>query len=125
MAEMTALEYFKEKNRMTKKCSIDCTDFPLSSENNITGFACSGLQKKYPEIAISIVEKWSKEHPRKTILQDFLEKYPKAELIHNKFPEICPYSLGYAENSQCVLDDEERFCSEECEECWNRPMEEK
>lgn len=80
--------------------------------------------RKYPEKAISIVEKWSKEHPRKTILQDFLEKYPKAELRYNKFPEICPYFLGYAENRQCVLDTEERFCSEECEECWNRPLEE-
>lgn len=109
MAEMTALEYFKEKNRMTKKCSIDCSDCPLSSEKNPTGFACGGLQRKYPEIAVDIVEKWSKEHPRKTFLQDLLEKYPKAELIHNKFPEICPYSLGYAENRQCVLDMEERF----------------
>lgn len=124
MAEMTALEYLKEKYRMTKKCSICCADCPLSSENNTTGFACSDFQGVHPEIAISIVEKWSAEHPQKTILQDFLEKYPKAELTHNKFPEICPYSLGYAENSQCVLDMEEQFCSEECEECWNRPLEE-
>lgn len=124
MAEMTALEYLKEKYRMTKKCRICCTDCPLSSENNTTGFACSDLQRVYSEIEVSIVEKWSKEHPRKTILQDFLEKYPKAELIYNKFPEICPYSLGYAENRQCVLDTEERFCSKECAECWNRPLEE-
>lgn len=124
MAEMTALEYLKEKNRMTKKCSISCADCPLSSENNTTGFACSDFQGVHPEIAVSIVEKWSKEHPRKTILQDFLEKYPKAELIHNKFPEICPYSLGYATNEKCFLDTEERFCSKECEECWNRPLEE-
>lgn len=80
--------------------------------------------RKYPEKAISIVEKWAKEHPRKTILQDFLEKYPKAELIHNKFPEICPHSLGYATNKECFLDTDEQFVSEECEECWNRPLEE-
>lgn len=121
---MDAIKFLKEKYRMTKKCRIGCADCPLASENNTTGLRCGDLQGVYPEIAVSIVEKWSKEHPRKTILQDFLEKYPKAELIHNKFPEICPYSLGYAENRQCVLDTEERFCSEECEECWNRPLEE-
>lgn len=121
---MDAIKFLKEKNRMTKKCSIHCADCPLGSEKNTTGFACGDLQREYPEIVVNIVEKWSAEHPQKTILQDFLEKYPKAELIHNKFPEICPYSLGYAENRQCVLDTEERFCSEECEECWNRPLEE-
>lgn len=121
---MDAIKFLKEKNRMTKKCSIHCADCPLGSEKNTTGFACGDLQREYPEIVVNIVEKWSAEHPQKTILQDFLEKYPKAELIHNKFPEIFPYSLGYAENRQCVLDTEERFCSEECEECWNRPLEE-
>lgn len=121
---MDVVKFLKEKDRMTKKCSIRCTDCPLSIEKNTTGLWCGSLQRENPEIAISIVEKWLKEHPRKTILQDFLEKYPKAELIHNKFPEICPYSLGYAENSQCFLDREEQFCSEECEECWNRPLEE-
>lgn len=121
---MDAIKFLKEKSRMTKKCSIHCADCPLCSEKNTTGFACGDLQREYPEIVVNIVEKWSKEHPRKTILQDFLEKYPKAELIHNKFPEICPYSLGYATNEKCFLDTEERFCSKECEECWNRPLEE-
>lgn len=124
MAEMTALEYLKEKERMTKDCEIDCDECPLSMVNNPKSTTCSRLEPDFPSIAISIVQKWSEEHPRKTFLQDFLEKYPKAELRYNKFPEICPYSLGYAENRQCVLDMEERFCSEECEECWNRPLEE-
>lgn len=124
MAEMTALEYLKEKYRMTKKCRICCADCPLGSENNTTGFACSDFQGVHPEIAVSIVEKWSEEHSRKTILQDFLEKYPKAELEYNKFPEICPHSLGYATNKECFLDTDEQFVSEECEECWNRPLEE-
>ena len=115
MAEMTALEYLKEKYRMTKKCRICCADCPLGSENNTTGLRCGDLQRVYSEIAVYIVEKWSKEHSRKTILQDFLEKYPKAELIH---------SLGYATNKECFLDTDEQFVSEECEECWNRPLEE-
>lgn len=121
---MDAIKFLKEKNRMTKKCSIHCADCPLCSEKNTTGLACGDLQRANLEITVAIVEKWSREHPRKTILQDFLEKYPKAELRYNKFPEICPYSLGYATNKECFLDTDEQFVSEECEECWNRPLEE-
>lgn len=124
MAEMKALEYLKEKERMTKDCEIDCDECPLSMVNNPKGTTCSRLEPDFPSIAISIVQKWSEEHPRKTFLQDFLEKYPKAELIHNKFPEICPHSLGYATNKERFLDTDEQFVSEECEECWNRPLEE-
>lgn len=124
MAEMTALKYLEEKSRMTKRCEIACASCLLHGYNNGTGAGCSYFEYKQPEKAIAIVQKWAQEHPRKTILQDFLEKYPNAELIYNKFSEICPYSLGYAENRQCVLDMEERFFSEECEECWNRPLEE-
>lgn len=124
MAEMTALKYLEEKSRMTERCSMACAKCLLANYNNGDEFSCILYEQKHPEQAIAIVQKWAQEHPRKTFLQDFLEKYPKAELRYNKFPEICPYSLGYAKNSQCVLDMEEQFCSEECEECWNRPLEE-
>lgn len=122
MAEMTALEFLKCKDRICR--TYACNVCPIWRSRPDQSEGCGIFLRKYPEKAISIVEKWSKEHPRKTILQDFLEKYPKAELRYNKFPEICPYSLGYAKNSQCVLDMEEQFCSEECEECWNRPLKE-
>lgn len=122
MAEMTALEFLKCKDRICR--TYACNVCPIWRSRPDQSEGCGIFLRKYPEKAISIVERWSKEHPQKTILQDLLEKYPNAELIHNKFPEICPYSLGYAENRQCVLDTEERFCSEECEECWNRPLEE-
>ena len=66
-------------------------------------------------IAVSIVEKWSKEHPRKTRLQDFLEKFPHAPL-ENGIPErICPYDFGYKV--------EECFGDDDCEKCWNHPIE--
>lgn len=125
MVEMTALEYFKGKNRMTKKCSIRCTDCPLCSEKNTTGLLCSVLQRVYPEIAVSIVEKWSKEHPRKTILQDLLEKYPKALIKDGAFPAACPFQLGYETESEKDIN---AYCEstarDSCRRCWNRPLEE-
>lgn len=124
MVEMTALEYLKERARMTKNCQIVCADCLLFGYHNGTGSGCRIFECEHTKQAIAIVQKWSKEHPRKTLLQDLLEKYPNAELRYNKFPEICPYSLGYATNKNCCLDTDEQFCSKECEECWNRPLEE-
>ena len=120
---MDAVIFFKEKRRMCVSFGGDsCTGCLINMMKGV--LRCSQFCEKYPERAVDIVETWAKEHPRKTILQDFWEKYPKAELIHNKFPEICPHSLGYATNKECFLDTDEQFVSEECEECWNRPLEE-
>ena len=40
MAEMTALEYLKEKARMTKNCQIACVKCLLSLDNNDDGRSC-------------------------------------------------------------------------------------
>ena len=63
---------------------------------------------------VGIVERWSKDHPQKTRLQDFWEKYPNANLDEHGFPDFCCAKLGYVCN-----------CGETtCEECWNMPVEE-
>lgn len=64
----------------------------------------------------SIVEKWAAEHPRKTRMQDFLEKFPKAEMDEEDgVPKICAKRLGY------TIDCPESF---DYVECWNMPVEE-
>ena len=57
---------------------------------------------------------WSESHPRKTRLQDFLEKYPNAPLNNDGFPDsTCPFHLGY-EPESCD--------GKHCVECWNKPL---
>lgn len=120
MKEMTALEYFREKARMVKMdsigvCGISCKDCPLSRANNEKEASCSELEILHSEKSISIVQKWSAAHPRKTILQDFLEKYPDALLMDKDYPKICPHHLGY---------EKENICESDCKACWNRTLEE-
>lgn len=122
MAEMTALEFLREWHRMCQKYPF-CIDCPMEDSSSRNCMPCKWIFNDIEKV-VSIVKKWSEEHPRKTLLQDLLEKYPNVELKYNKFPEICPYSLGYATNEECCLDTDEQFCSEECEECWNRTLEE-
>lgn len=66
---------------------------------------------------IDIVEKRSEEHSKKTFLQDFLEKHPKAPRTSDGMPKCCPNHCGYTKFAAY------KDC-EDCIECWNRPMEE-
>lgn len=113
---MEFIELVKAKQRMCRK--IACCDCLLSMQNNSEKLNCCEYTMTHPEEAEKIITKWAEEHPQKTILQDFLEKYPNAPLNESGFPKVCPVGLGFYD-SGCpfgggVVD---------CEECWNRPLE--
>lgn len=109
---MDAVTFIKERNRMCAYYPDECVGCPAKREDVM----CYGDPSDYQFVNIvGIVEQWSKEHPRKTILQDFLEKYPNAELNDDGVPKPCPYWLGYKDMP---------FCNRiRCVECWNRPLE--
>lgn len=117
---MDAVKYLKEKWRMienlesgsVKGCTISkCAICPLSIDNNKTLKLCPEFERTEPETAVEIVEKWSKEHPQKTILQDFLERYPNATLSSKGVPIYCALHLGYLDKCEAI-----------CSDCWNRPL---
>ena len=117
---MDAVKFILEKERMCKEMD-SCLGCKLYSRNNGLELTCDGMLKEYPTEAVAIVEKWSKEHPQKTLKDDFLEKYPNASI--NKeygFPlSICPSELGY--KNKCT--NAEKYISG-CAACWNRPLSE-
>ena len=121
---MDAIRYFIEKNRLLNSigktgvgCNyICCSDCPLGSKNNGRNLLCSNFETEYPEEAVAIVEKWAEEHPQKTCLSDFLEKFPEAVLDDEGIPlEICADILGYEVN--CDLH------KGKCVDCWNSTLE--
>ena len=69
---------------------------------------------------IEIMQKWSDEQPKKTYMQDFFEKFPKAQLDSDGTPFACRKKLygGVRPN--------DKACDrrEACKYCWNEPMEE-
>ena len=113
---MDAVKYLKEKQRMCEKY-IDCLDCPLDEVKSKHHITCIMTEKTHSEEAVEIVEKWSAENPQKTILMDFLEKYPNVQLNDYGCPSFCPSLLGYDRNKSC-LPDEMR-----CPACWSRPLE--
>ncbi len=119
MAEMTAVEYLKQRGRMTNNCDISCSVCPLADVNNSKEVCCEEIKGKYPEEAIDIVQKWAEEHPQKTMLQDFFEKHPNAPRKTTGDPLVCPHVLGYrTEVKGCCTE------FDKCYDCWNRPLEE-
>ena len=110
---MDAVKYLKEKQRMCEKY-MDCLDCPLDEVKSKHHITCVMTEKTHSEEVVEIVEKWSKENPQKTMLQDLLEKFPNLPKDGFGIPKVCPETLGYESNTQCN-------CS--CLDCWNRPLE--
>lgn len=119
--KMDAVKFLKERKRMCDSYPIICGKCKISEAKD--GLHCYEFQYTLPERAVAIVEKWSEEHPRKTILQDFLEKYPNAIMENGGFPEPCPYHLGYEKEPT----NNDEFCDageDGCRKCWNRQLDE-
>lgn len=116
--------YFAEKARMTKKdklgrCKLYCGECLLSNKNNGTSenLLCGAFEAIYPEKAISIIQKWSDEHPQRTYLSEFLKHYPNAILDESGVPDgVIPCDLGVKERDDS--------CYYNCVKCWNQPIEE-
>lgn len=133
---MDAVKFLKELERMCDSfgggCSEDCEIYKLRVQNKrpdiIANYipACDFIVRGNPEECVSIVEKWSAEHPAKTRLMDFLEKHSNAILDRNGIPYANPCLCGY-----CGEGTDEYTCSH-CEHsrktldfCWNLPLEDK
>ena len=114
---MDAVLFLKERARMTNFCEIACFDCPMGGRNNGFTDSCSEFHKKFPEEAVAVVQKWSKEHPVKTVLDDFFEKHPKAPKNEVGRPYCCPWSVGYQDG--CEIN----YGRTDCKKCWSRPLE--
>ena len=90
---MTAIEYFKARNRMTKNCTIGCLKCPLSDENNGENCFCEELEQTHPEKAIEIVETYAKEHPAKTRQSEFLKMFPDSGIDSDGIINLCPLRI--------------------------------
>lgn len=108
---MDALKFMKEYRRM---CNYypRCLECPRADEPN-----CNIEEISYEELEnfVNTVEQWSKEHPQRTRLQDFIEKYPNAQMCESGVPSACCASLGYCKSCDPV--------GNNCEACWNMPVE--
>ena len=114
--------YLKERRRMCER--NQCDECSLGSNSNGTYKPCRVFENDYPSTAIGLVQKWSNENPQRTLLTDFLEKYPKTELNSDGYPsDIVPCSLGLIKRKDIC----KNMClyfydkGHPCYDCWNTP----
>lgn len=86
---MDALEFLKERKRM---CNLykDCKGCPLYDINCVID---SNISDEDCERNAATVERWSKDHPRKTRQSAFLEQYPDADISDDGLPDVAPCQL--------------------------------
>lgn len=118
---MDALEFISELKRMCdsyKCCSL--SPCPLYKDGIFKYCQPQGIYTdKDIEHVLEIVEKWSKEHPKRTYLSVLLEKFPKTVLNEFGIPSFCPSYLGFKEFQDTRCGEYEG-----CENCWNKEYKE-
>ena len=96
---MDALEFIRERNRMCKSFGVECENCPANKDTCYIAF-------NWDEEMVPIVEKWSKENPRKTRQSIFMEQYPYAKCVDG-IAVICPKILNT--NFSCPIDDNDKI----------------
>lgn len=110
--------YFREKKRMTKNCTISCLDCGLSYCNNGLDRGCVEFEKEKPKEAIEIVQNWSNSHPTETRLDVFRKMFPNCEKDVYGYPSPCPKTLDITFDFDCSGP-----CGNCLEEFWTVPYE--
>ena len=82
---MDALKFIRERNRMCQSFGDGCKNCPANKDRFCIAF-------NVDEEIVPIVEKWSKENPRKTRQSLLLEQYPSAQSVDGVIM-ICPKML--------------------------------
>lgn len=117
---MDAVKFIEERNRMCKSFGDRCTGCPASNG----GCAVSQESTLDATAQITIVEKWSVAHPRKTRRDVFLEQYPDAFLDKYGVLLICPRNISadYRDsNGDCG--DPDQMCIDCRREFWMQEVE--
>ena len=86
---MDAVKFIKENSRMCRSYD-NCSDCPAFMQNNKKSKKCEELKRNDTEYYVSIVEKWSAEHPIKTRQSEMLKMFPNATLDAIGSLDICP-----------------------------------
>ena len=108
---MDAVEYLRTFYKM-------CDSNKYCSSCEAIGVCQNDCEKA--EQMVEIVEKWAKEHLKKTRLDKLLEVFPNAD-VYDGIPDICPKRLETSYGVKCF----EGVNCEDCErEFWTEEIDE-
>lgn len=121
---MDAVEFLEKHNRMCGALGDECTDkdgtlCPLLVAARKVGKGCYGYTKSHPAEAVEIVERWAKEHPKKTRQSKFLKVFPRVSMTADGIIAFCPDSMDSEfECPRKTRDNIDPICGECRREYW-------
>ena len=119
---MDAVKFLEEAKRMCESYE-ECEACPANAD----GFDDCRIDNMHDidaENAVNIVEKWAKEHPKKTRQSVFLEQYPETAIDAYGVIHICPLAISATHrdsNGDC--DNPKKICVDCRREFWMQEVE--
>lgn len=118
---MDALKFIEERNRMCNyygggNALSECAECPASQRT------CLSVRSVTAEY-ITAVEQWSKEHPRKTRQDVFLEQWPEAQIDEDGILLVCPKFVSADYRNRNYGDCEGMNCIDCRMEFWRQAVE--
>lgn len=112
---MDAVEFFEEHDRMCESFGGDCTGCDIYKVT-MSNLSCNAFIFTRPREMVAIVERWAKDHPRKTRQSEFLKMFPDAQIFEGVLKiEPCELIDSKLNSEECHSYDE--FGSSGCYEC--------
>lgn len=103
---MDAVEFLKAKNRMCREYGElpeNCFVCPIGNDSGGCQAGVLENQKVTEEILVQIVEKWAKEHPKKTRQSEFLKMFPRVRTSDDGviYMDPCDVDTSYENKNGC------------------------
>lgn len=117
---MDALEFIKETKRMCESYE-ECEACPANADG-FNNCRIDHMRDIDAENAVNIVEKWAKEHPKKTRQSVFLEQWPEAEIDKSGRLILCPKLISADCRDKYTICTN-RVCSDCRREFWMQEVE--
>lgn len=121
---MDAVEFIVTRDRMCKSFNGCCNGCEVKKRMG-AGNVCFHYIAQHPQEVVEIVERWGKEHPRKTRQSEFLKMFPRASMTADGIIAFCPDSMDSEfECPRKTRDNIDPICGECRRKYWLEEVEE-
>ena len=107
---MDAVEFLVTRDRMCGSFNGRCAGCEVN-ERMGAGEVCIHYMAQHPQEVVEIVERWGKEHPRKTRQSEFLKMFPRVKIERDAI-KFCPADMD--SDFRCQAKEELSFSCATC-----------
>lgn len=110
---MDAVKFLVTRDRMCGSFNGRCNGCEVNERMGVDDM-CIYYMAQHPREVVEIVERWAKEHPRKTRQNELLKLFPRVSMTADDVIAFCPESMDSA--FVCPIKERDSY-DPECGEC--------